>query len=110
MTDELNEKGGLRMEVAQRVRANGVDVEQTVRRYEVRDYDDVGPEFICEWLLRHFNGQDVAAAAHEMLYNYLVDQVGPSKKYKTLKETAPILGVSYHRFRMFRYRLLAENR
>lgn len=96
------------MELRQRVSANGILMEQTAREYSIKDYDDVGPEFICQWLFRHFQGQNVVSATRKMLYQYLLDRMGPVREYRTNMIAAKALGIKPSAFKVQKSRLLAE--
>lgn len=96
------------MELRQRVVAGGIAMEQTAREYSLRDYEDVGEEFICEWLLRRFAGQHVIQATREMLYEYVLKRVGPMHQYPTQMDASRVLGMSRSALDVFKHRFLTR--
>ena len=96
------------MELRQRARVDGVLMEQTAREYSPTDYDDVGPEFICKWLLRRFAGLNVVRETRRMLYHYMLENTGPTKTFPRMTHVAEALGVTPGTFRTYRYRLEAN--
>ena len=98
------------MELRQRVSAGGILMEQTAREYTPTDYEDVGEEFICEWLVRRFAGLNVASGTREMLYHHIIRQIGPAGKYRYNKQAANAMGVTLGTFKTGMCRLLKAAR
>jgi len=92
------------MEARQRVVADGVIVEQQVRGYSIKDYDDVDDDFICEWLLRRFQGQPVIQAARQMLYEHMLRRIGPAQEYPTYATASAALGIKPVALRVYKTR------